>query len=168
METAQEHRNIFYCLHTILAWPMVRRFDIRCLGTQICANKLRCGCVVANKLRCRYLVMGTISVNCSLNKHYQRIGITECRLCRACMEAEDTLAHVLFRVDRRHRNAETNHNMITKFPYRLESTRKPYLFMERGRLDRITAAMAYTQWSTGLITKTKSCQITHNGMEHQD
>ena len=41
------------------------------------------------------LVAGTITGHCSLNKHFHTLGITDSPLCRACMEAEETVAHVL-------------------------------------------------------------------------
>ena len=41
------------------------------------------------------LVVGTITGHCSLNKHFHTMGITDSPLCRACMEAEETVAHVL-------------------------------------------------------------------------
>ena len=45
-----------------------------------------------NSLR---LVAGTITGHCPLNKHFHTLGITDSPLCRACMEAEETVAHVL-------------------------------------------------------------------------
>lgn len=41
------------------------------------------------------LVSGTITGHCPLNKHFHTLGITDSPLCRACMEAEETVAHVL-------------------------------------------------------------------------
>ncbi|CAH2240503.1 jg12289 [Pararge aegeria aegeria] len=36
-----------------------------------------------------------ITGHCSLNKHLFILGITDIPLCRACMEADETLTHVL-------------------------------------------------------------------------
>lgn len=41
------------------------------------------------------LMVGTITGHCSLNKHFYTLGITDSLLCRACMETEETVDHVL-------------------------------------------------------------------------
>lgn len=41
------------------------------------------------------LVVGAFTGHCHLNKHLFTLGITDSPLCRGCMEAEETAAHVL-------------------------------------------------------------------------
>lgn len=84
-QTTTQHENrwssIDSCRQSKLAMPNIDK-------------KLTTRLLRLNRRNLRIMV-GTITGHCSLNKHFYTIGVTDSPLCRACMEAEETVSHVL-------------------------------------------------------------------------
>jgi hypothetical protein len=84
-----------YCFYkTIQAWRATPGLKHSKALIRAFSKKASSDALALSKNRLRMLVR-VLTGHCGLNKHRQTIGLCDTRLCRLCLEAEETPAHIL-------------------------------------------------------------------------